>query len=286
MKHRYGASVKAALAGICLTAVLPAATMPAAQQNAVVQKYCGSCHSDALMYGGLSVQHFDAAHSEPSLAAMLLSKITNGHTPQDVIAAAHGPDPDAAILRMMKNSAMGAAGNGVPDEITQVAFAKSLSEQAAGADQWDSRSSDKPQTFTAAILREALSTKFPGLTDMYRLILTCRTATHEGEIKLAWANGVPEEGRQITVAVDGNAPFPHKVEGGKKQGNGANGPGATILYPNPTTNVPLPTQSLTISNLFPNETVVFPFETLSPAVQQDLSSCFAPGAITSATLHP
>jgi hypothetical protein len=122
---------------------------------------------------------------------------------------------------------------------------------------------------------------------MYRLILTCRTATHEGEIKLAWANGVPEEGRQITVAVDGNAPFSHKVEGGKKQGNGANGPGATILYPNPTTKVPLPTKSLTISNLFPDETVVFPFSMLDPAVRQDLSSCFAPGAISSATQpHP
>ena len=260
--------------------------MPAAQQNAVVQKYCGSCHSDALMYGGLSVQHFDAAHSEPSLAAMLLSKITNGHTPKDVIAATQGPDPDAAILRLMKNSAMGAAGNGVPDEITQVAFAKALSAEAAGADQWDSRSSEKPQTLTAAILREASSTKYAGYTDMYRLILTCRTATHQGEIKLAWANGVPEEGRQITVAVDGEAPFAHKVEGGKKQGNGANGPGATILYPNTTTNVPFPTQSLTVSNLFPDETIVFPFETLSPAVRQDLSSCFPAGAISSATPRP
>jgi len=109
---------------------------------------------------------------------------------------------------------------------------------------------------------------------MYRLILTCRTATHEGEIRLAWANGVPEEGRQITVAVDGKAPFPYKVEGGKKQGNGANGPGATVLYPNPIANVPLPTQSLTISNLFPDETVVFPLESLSQTVRQDLSMCF------------
>ena len=281
------AAICLAALSLCSNARADESIMPAAQQNAVVQKYCGSCHSDALMYGGLSVQHFDAAHSEPSLAAMLLSKITNGHTPKDVIAAAHGPDPDATILRLMKSSAMGAAGNGVPDEITQVAFAKALAAEAAGADQWGSRSSDKPQTLTAAILREALSTKFPGLTDMYRLILTCRTATHEGEIKLAWANGVPEEGRQITVAVDGQSPVPHKVEGGKKQGNGANGPGATILYPNPTTKVPLPTKSLTISNLFPDETVVFPFSMLDPAVRQDLSSCFAPGAISSATQpHP
>ena len=258
--------------------------MPAAQQNAVVQKYCGSCHCDALMYGGLSVEHFDAARSEPSLAAVLVSKLTNRHTPKDVIAAAHGPDPDAAILRLMKNSAMGAAGNGVPGEAIQVAFVKSLSAEAAGADQWASRSAEKSQTLTASIVRETPSTKRAGETDMYRLILTCQTATGEGEIKLAWANGVPEEGRQIAVAVDGKAPFRYKVEGGEKQGNGKNGPGATVLNPNPIANVPLPTQSLTISNLFPDETVVFPFDRLSPAVRQDLAMCFT--ADSSWQRHP
>ncbi len=272
MQFRPSAICLAAVFGLCSNA--PAATMPAAQQNAVVQKYCGGCHSDALMYGGLSVEHFDAAHSEPGLAAMLVSKLTNGHTPKDVIAASNGPDSNAAILRLMKNSAMGAAGNGVPDEAVQVAFVKALSAEAAGADQWDSRTAEKPQTLTAAIVREAPSSKYPGVTDMYRLILTCRTATHEGEIKLAWANGVPEEGRLITVAVDGRAPFPYRVEGGEKQGNGANGPGATILYLNAMINVPLPTHSLTISNLFPDETVVFPLESLSPAVRRDLATCF------------
>jgi len=226
------------------------------------------------MYGGLSVQHFDAAYSEPSLAAMLVSKLTNGHTPQDVITATHSPDSDATILRLMKNSAMGAAGNGVPGETTQVAFVKALSAEAAGAEEWDARWAEKPKTLTAAIVREIPSTKRAGDTDMYRLILTCRIATHDGEIKLAWANGVPEEGRQITVAVDGKAPFTYKVEGGKTQGNGTNGPGATVLYPNSRANMPFPTQSLSISNLFPDETVVFPFESLSPAVRQDLATCF------------
>jgi hypothetical protein len=285
MNRQHRASIKAALTAISLAAVLNLCSnaraeeskvteiMPAAQQNSVVQKYCGSCHSDALMYGGLSVEHFDAAHSEPSLAAMLVSKLTNGHTPKDVITATHGPDSDATILRLMKNSAMGAAGNGVPDETTQVAFVKALSAEAAGAHEWDSRWAEKPRTLTAAIVREIPSTKRAGETDMYRLILTCRIDTREGEIKLAWANGVPEEGRQITVAVDGKAPFTHTVEGGKKQGNGANGPGATVLYPNPT-NMPFPTQSLSIGNLFADETVVFPFENLSQTVRRDLSICF------------
>jgi hypothetical protein len=248
--------------------------MPAAQQNSMVQKYCGVCHSDALMYGGLSVQHFDAARPEPAVAAMLVSKLTAGHSPEEVNAA----DSAATILGFMKTGAMDAAGLGAPDESTQLAFVKALTAEAAGAEQWDPRWTEMPPEITATILRQLPSTKFAGKTDMYRLILTCRADTHEGEIKLAWANGVPEEGRKMTVAVDGKAPFTHKVEGGKKQGNGANGPGATILYrPNGETNMPFPTQNLTIKNVFPDETVVFPFESLNQRVRRDLSACFTAG---------
>jgi hypothetical protein len=262
-----------ALAALTLPRLHPTARaaeiMPAAQQNSVVKKYCAGCHSDALMYGGLSVQHFDAAHPEPAVAAMLVGKLTGGHSPEEVTAA----DSSATILGFMKTGAMGAAGLGVPDEPTQLAFVKALTTEAAGAEQWESRVTDKPE-LTATILRKLPSTKFAGKIDMYRLILTCRAATHEGEIKLAWANGVPEEGREMIVAVDGQAPFLHKLEGGKKQGNGVGGPGATILYPDPETTMPFPTQSLTIKNVFPDETVVFPFETLSPTVRRGLSACF------------
>src|SRR5580658_249548 len=121
---------------LCSSGVGKAAElMGAAQENAVVQKYCGGCHSDALMYGGLSVQHFDAAHPEPAVAAMLVSKLTGGHSPEEVTAA----DSSEAILGFMKTGAMGAAGFGVPDEPTQLAFVKALTAEAAGAEQWDSR---------------------------------------------------------------------------------------------------------------------------------------------------
>lgn len=260
------------LIALGLAAARGQAMMPAAQQNAVVQKYCGSCHSDALMYGGLSVEHFDAAHADPTVAAMLVSKLTNGHTPRDVEAAAQSSDGDAAILRMMRASAMGAAGNGVPDDATQVAFAKALSAEAAGAEEWNS--GGEKAVVTAAIVREHASAKRSGDTDMYRLILTCRMATHEGEIKLAWANGVPDEGRQITVGVDGTALFMHTVEGGKKQGNGTHGPGATILYPDPASSWPLPRRILSVANVFGQETVIFPLDTLNPTIRRDLSTCF------------
>lgn len=72
----------------------------------------------------------------------------------------------------------------------------------------------------------------------------------------------------MSVAVDSAAAFQHKVEGGRVQGNGNNGPGATVL------NTPLPMQSLTISNLFADGNVVFPFGELSPAARRDLSKCF------------
>src|ERR1700689_1268539 len=130
-----------ALASLCSIARAEE-IMPAGQQNSVIGKYCGGCHSDALMYGGLSVQHFDAAHPEPSVAAMLVSKLTAGHSPSEVQAAA-GPDSAATILGFMKTGAMGAAGNGVPDETTQVAFVKALTAESAGAEQWDSRVTEK-----------------------------------------------------------------------------------------------------------------------------------------------
>lgn len=272
------AAVSVAL--LSVASIARAATMPAAQENAVVQKYCGSCHNDALMYGGLSVQHFDAAHPEPSVASMLVSKLTSGHTPQEVIAAGEGANGDATILGLMKHGAMGAAGVGVPDEPTQLAFVRSLSAEAAGAEDWDARWAEDPATksraLTANIVRALPSTKFAPASDMYRLMLTCREATHEGEIRLTWANGVPEEGQEITVSADGRA-FAHKVTGGKQQGNGAGGPGATILYPSADMNLKMPVRNLTISGLFPNETVVFPFDNLSQSVRRDLAACFESG---------
>ncbi len=251
---------------LCSLGVARAADlMGAAQETAVVQKYCGSCHSDALMYGGLSVQHFDAALPDPTLTAMLLSKITNGHTPEDVSAA-----DSAEVLKMMRASAMGAAGHGVPDEETQVTFSRALALQSKGAYEWNVRWEDASQSkaLIASIVREQPSVKHEGVTDSYRLIVRCRPDTREGEIKIAWANPPAGEGQMMSVTIDSTQVFQHKVEGGRAQGNGTNGPGATVLK------VRLPVQSLTISNLFADGNLVFPFGELSQAARRDLSACF------------
>ncbi len=82
------------------------AAMPAAERNALVKKYCAVCHTDAAKNGGLSLQHFDAAKRDPTLAAMMLSKLNSG--------------------------AMGAAGNGEPTAVQQQAWRVSTEEQAVG----------------------------------------------------------------------------------------------------------------------------------------------------------
>ncbi len=95
------------LNGIARAAQVAATELAPGEETALVHNYCGGCHSDKLMYGGMSVEHFDAAHPDPTLTAMLLSKLTGGHTPADIKAA-----DSAEILKMMEHGAMGAAGDG------------------------------------------------------------------------------------------------------------------------------------------------------------------------------
>jgi hypothetical protein len=244
--------------------------MPVAQQNAVLQKYCAVCHSDALMAGGFSLQHFDAAHPDPGMATMLVSKLTSGLPVKQVEASLRDPAAAAFVADRMKTGAMGAAGLGVPDAETQAALVRALVTEGAGATQWTVASSSNPASVSASILREVLSPTREGIADSYRLKLTCRGDTHEGEIQLAWANGVPDEGHAFSLAVDGKAPLSYKAEGGAKQGNGKYGPGSVILNA-----LPLPAQTLTVSEVFPGETIVFPFDGLTQTTRQALAPCFS-----------
>ncbi|HTA44521.1 MAG TPA: hypothetical protein VK789_18870 [Bryobacteraceae bacterium] len=237
-----------ALAPTMLTPLQAADLMPAAQQTALVQKYCAVCHTDAHVNGGLTLEHFDAAHADPGLMAMLFSKVKDG-------------------------GAISAAGLPRPDQASQDALVGAMSAGASGAENWTT-SVAAPAT-TLSIIRKAPSSKYP-VDDVYRLTITCRADTHEGQMLLSWAPGVPAKNQVINVAWDGKAPGAINVEGSEKLFTGAtggSGTGATILAAS-ALRPSLPAKSLTISNLFPDETVVFPFDSLSQDARQSLARCF------------
>jgi hypothetical protein len=109
--------------------------MPVVQQNALVQKYCAVCHDDIHRNGGLSLQHFDASNVDPSLAAMMASKLKTG--------------------------AIGAAGLPRPDQATQDAFFNALDAKSTGSNEWALTRTEDPSTraslLTASTLRAAPS---------------------------------------------------------------------------------------------------------------------------------
>jgi len=214
--------------------------MPAAQQNELVAKYCASCHDDAKMVGGLTLQRFDAAHVTPSLAAMMASKLKGG--------------------------ALGASGlRPLPDRATENELTSALSAEGATAMEWTVESAPDPKTqapiLTASILQEAPVSQDPKNPDLYRLKLTCHTDTHEGEMQVAWAPAnVPMTGGALSAAADGQTPVTYKV---------LNSDGSAKLA------LPLPAQTLTVSKLFGDETVAFPFGRMTGETRQALAACFA-----------
>jgi hypothetical protein len=225
------------------------ATMPAAEQNALVTKYCVVCHTDAAMNGGLSLQRYDAAKRDPGLAAMILSKLNNG--------------------------AMGAAGNGVPDKLAQQAWLDSTREQAAGAREWFVSREDG--RVSAGMVREVPARK-PGSADLpvYRLRMVCSPATGVGEMQLTWSPQ-PQTGRTMTVSVDGNAPLAFKIAGHESMGNSGTvetGHASVLLTHGKGGELALPKQVLTVHDLFPGETVEFPFSELDRQASAEFRKCF------------
>lgn len=225
------------------------AAMPAAGQNALVKKYCAVCHSDAVKNGGLSLEHYDAGRRDPGLAAMILSKLNNG--------------------------AMGAAGNGVPDKAEQQAWLESTREQAAGAKDWFV--SREGGTVSAGIVRE-VPPRLHGSTDtpVYRMLLVCNAETGIGEMQLTWSPE-PQTGRTLTASLDGNTPVEYRILGNESMGNGGTvqtGHASVVLSAGKSGKLALAKESLVIRELFPGETVEFPFADLDSKARSELSKCF------------
>ena len=292
--RRYHAAVLLAMVAGSLAAPAWAADlMPAAQQNALVQKYCAVCHTDAAKNGGLSLEHFDAAQAPPSLKAMLLSKLTGGVTLKTARQAPSDATAAALVDKKMKSGAMGAAGIPIPDKATIDALIHAFAVESAGAMDWTvERSKDaaaSPRIVTASILREMPSAKNAGEAEVYRLIVSCNPATQEGEVQLAWSP-VAQTGT-LAASVDGKAAVPYRVEGSEKMGNSSglilHSLAAVMLAETKggasRTRLPFPAESLTISDLFPGETVTFSFTNLPKDARQEFNACF-PGADSSNSL--
>ena len=242
-----GAADIGAAALLLAIASAPAAasgTLPAAEQTALVQKYCAVCHTDAHPNGGLSLQHFDAARPEPQVAAMIASKLRNG--------------------------AMDAAGIKPPDKTVQDALLNAMTAGSVGSARWLVKRST-PQRLSASVVRQVSSGR-AGDPDLYRLTVTCDLTTRTGELQLAWSPAVPKPHREIFAAADNAASQRYTVEGSEKMGNGAggdSGPGAMVLDA-----TSLPARALTVSNVFQAQTVVFPFDSLDPSARRSLAACF------------
>lgn len=223
---------------------LRADPLPAEHQTALVHKYCAVCHTDAARNGGLSLEHYDAAKPDAALAAMLLSKLRNG--------------------------AMGAAGLGVPDKDTQAAWIAATTEQAAQAKTWTVIRNDSGTT--ASIVREVAPRKANEFAPVYRLILGCDSQNHGGDIRVTWSPA-PQIDRTFLVSADGGAETSYRL-GGKDEhmGNGTSGTSGQAYA---RLSTPLPEKTLTISDVFPGETVVFPIGDLDAGVRRQLGACFS-----------
>jgi len=217
------------------------------QQNALVHKYCAVCHTDAANNGGLSLEHYDAAQPDPPLAAMLLSKLRNG--------------------------AMGAAGLGVPDKDMQAAWILATVRQALGAQNWAVTRSESSQgsTVTASLVRIVSSRHAEANPPIYRLTIACGAATPQGGMQLTWSPE-PQTDRMFLVSSDGQPGAPQTLSGKEKMGNGTSGTSGRASV---ALQIAMPSKSLTVTGLFPSETVVFPFDTLDPQTRQDLARCYS-----------
>jgi len=243
--------------------------MPGAQQNAIVEKYCAVCHTDATMNGGVSLQHFDAATAAASLKAMMLSKVTQGALLQTVRQAGGKAAAEEFMEKRLRGGAMAASGAAEPDMATMKAFAYALAEGSTRASEWTVERNEAGAT--ASILREAPPAKSQESAESYRVILACNATTRQGTMQVAWSP-IPKLGK-LLVAVDAQEPASYAVEGKEKMGNGVgSSTGLAAIY---ITGLALPEKSLTVSNLFPDDVVTFPFASLPAGARKGLAPCFS-----------
>ena len=97
-----------------------------------------------------------------------------------------------------------------------------------------------------------------------------------GEIQVTWSPQ-PQTGRTVTASFDGNAPVEYKIEGKESMCNGGtvqSGHESVLLSNGKSRKLALANQSLTVRELFPGETVMFPFSELDQKAHTELRKCY------------
>jgi hypothetical protein len=81
----------------------------------------------------------------------------------------------------------------------------------------------------------------------------------------------------LVASVDGSGPIEYRVDGKESMGSDGtvqSGHASVVLSPGKGGKLPLASQSLTIRDLFPEETVEFPFSDLDQSARAELRRCF------------
>jgi hypothetical protein len=217
-----------------------------------------------------------------------LSKLSGGVSLEAVRQAGTNASAAALVDKKMRSGAMGAAGIPIPDKATIDALIHAFAVESTGATEWTVERAKgghaKAAELTASIAREMPSTKGVNEVRVYRLIVSCNVAAKEGSMQLAWAPS-PQSGA-LTASADGKRAVRYPVEGSEKMGNRSgvvtSGLAALALA---GTGLPMPAESLTISDLFEGERVVFGFANLPKDVRHEFEACFANADSSDASLR-
>ena len=81
----------------------------------------------------------------------------------------------------------------------------------------------------------------------------------------------------MTASSDSDSPVEYSIEGKESMGNGAtvqSGHASIVLSDGGK--LGFPNHSLTVRDLFPGETIEFPFSELDQKTRSELSTCFSP----------
>ena len=162
------------------------------------------------------------------------------------------------LVSKINGGAMGASPVPKHDPPTIAALLNALKDEADHAHDWNI--TQEPQHLTASIVRELPAARPGKQPALYRLVLNCNLATHQGDIQLTWSPSATTG--TLAVSVDGNATRQYKIAGPEDA--------AAITLDQ----LPMPSRTLTVSGLFRDETIVFPVSELYNKARETLATCF------------